>query len=105
MLLLPWECGNPMNTLSVSSCGYVWGRAKSENADPLVIRLLLFRTSDRVQTWLLCFSAREHHPKSLLQGGRGMAVVGPPLLSPHGAARIAGFLRNENISGSWRWSA
>lgn len=39
------------------------------------------------------------------QGGRGKAVVGPPLLSPHGVARIAVFLKNENISGSWRWSA
>lgn len=37
MLLLPRECGNPMNTLSVSSCGYVWRQAKSESADPLLI--------------------------------------------------------------------
>ena len=61
---------------------------------------------------MLCCSAREQHPKPPTagssqgwQGGRGMAVVGPPLLSPHRDARIAVFLRDENISGSWRWSA
>lgn len=24
MLLLPWECSNPMNAVSVSSCACVW---------------------------------------------------------------------------------
>lgn len=36
-LLLPWECSNPMKTLSVSSCGYVWRWANNENADPLIM--------------------------------------------------------------------
>lgn len=60
MLLLPRECGNTMNTLSVSSRGYVWGWAKSQNADPLLISNIYCSywgpvwglTSDRILSWL-----------------------------------------------------
>ena len=68
MLLLPWECGNPMNTFLFIlwlEMGKEW---ECRSTTHKLYILLLFKTSDRVQTWLLFCSAREHHPKSQWQG-------------------------------------
>lgn len=37
MLLLPWECGNPMNAVSVSPCGYVWRWAKIPHSQEIYV--------------------------------------------------------------------
>lgn len=41
MLLLPWECGNPMNAVSVSSCGYVWRWAKIPHSPEIYVAPIL----------------------------------------------------------------
>lgn len=109
MLLLPWECGTPMNAVSVSSCGYLWRWAKIPHSREIYVApiqdlrqgsdldaLLLQRAAPKIPM------AGSSQPQ---QGDRGTAVVGFSLLNPYVDVRIAVFTRNGNVPGSWRWSA
>lgn len=106
MLLLPWECGSPMNAVSVSSCGYVWRWAKIPHSQEIHVAPIqdLRQGSD----WdALLFQGEG--PKIPMAGSsqpwQGDRVVGSSLPNPYVGVRIAVFPRNGNVPGSWRWSA
>lgn len=111
MLLLPWECGNPMNAVSVSSCGYVWRWAKIPHSPEIYVAPILDLRL-RLGSDLDALLSQRAAPKIPMAGSSQPCreAKTQQWWDPHYQIHMqmytaAVFPRNINVSASCSWSA